>query len=499
MGDGIDPLDDEPRGLRAFAPVLLLAGIIVLVALGYLTWRYGPILLPRHLPPPPPPESAVAMPPLGRIAECPRFAPPYAEMPQAKSNADEQRIRALRRLAWQDDFFAQITLADIYRAANSLDQNYQDVQEAAVWLVVALANPEGYQPMARDGIDDCREDERYNADAALIDITSHMSAEDIAAVRDRVIYIFASQGAPGLLKLARIYDEPGYDVYGEPWPFGLSDRRLDIHRRVRRNHLAMFTPRPVDAWLFYFLAAQQGDPMAGLALADFEGRTRSDFRNYATEKAFRWTSPFEYYPPETTARGGIPLSDESYCDPMGPVSLIIHAVPPTVIEDALRDLNYLQGVPVPAHRPNIVGRPGVKFVGVDITAAAARFQGSLRERADGILTPMQMMRLVQIAAVRGSPRAETALAIMYAKGVGTCHGQDYARSYYWFRRAADQGSPSAIYALSRYFDEGVGGVAPQELARSVTLSVASARAGFWPTREELASLLAQAKKEARDP
>jgi hypothetical protein len=74
-------------------------------------------------------------------------------MPQAKSNADEQRIRALRRLAWQDDFFVQITLADIYRAANSLDQNYQDVQEAAVWLVVALANPEGYEPVARGGID----------------------------------------------------------------------------------------------------------------------------------------------------------------------------------------------------------------------------------------------------------------------------------------------------------------------------------------------------------
>ena len=91
-------------------------------------------------------------PPLGRIAECPRFSPPYAEAPQAKSNADEQRIRALRRLAWQDDFFAQITLADIYRAANSLDQNYQDVQEAAVWLVVALANPEGYQPLAREGM-----------------------------------------------------------------------------------------------------------------------------------------------------------------------------------------------------------------------------------------------------------------------------------------------------------------------------------------------------------
>ena len=149
-------------------------------------------------------------------------------------------------------------------------------------------------------------------------------------------------------------------------------------------------------------------------------------------------------------------------------------------------LDWLGGLPPIKRQPNLV-------------FAAARFQASIRERADGLLTPLQMLRLVQVAAERGSSRAETALAVMYAKGVGTCHGQDYARAYYWFRRAADQGSPSAIYALSRYFDEGVGGVAPQELARSVTLAVASARAGFWPTREELASLLAQAKKEARDP
>lgn len=499
MGNGIDPIDDEPGLLRAFGPLLLLVAIILLVGLGYFAWRYIPNWPSRRPPPLPDPiQSVVAAPPLGRIAECPRFSPPYAEAPQAKSNADERRIRALRRLAWQDDFFAQITLADIYRAANSLDQNYQDVQEAAVWLVVALANPEGYQPMARNGIDNCRDNERYNADAALIDIASHMSAQDIANVRDRVIYILGSQGAPGFLKLARLYDEPGYDVYGEPWPFGMSDRRVEIRRRVRRQRLALFTPRPVDAWLYYYLAAQQGDPMAQLSLADFENRTRGDFRAYATEKAFRWNSPFEFYPPETTARGAVPLSDEAYCDPLGPVSLIVGAVPPSVIEDALRDLNYLQGIPVPT-RPNIVGRPGVRFVGVDIRGAAARFQAALRDRADGMLTPLQMMRLVQVAAERGSARAQTALAIMYAKGVGVCRGQDYARSYSWFRRAADQGSPSAIYAMSRYFDEGVGGVAPQELLRSTTLAVASARAGFWPTREELASLLAQAKREARDP
>ena len=336
MGDGIDPIDDEPGLVRAYGPLLLLAAIIVLVSLGWIGWRYAPWYPPRHAvppPEPPPQSSSVVSPPLGRIAECPRFSPPYAEAAQARSNSDERRIRALRRLAWQDDFFAQITLADIYRAANSLDQNYQDVQEAAVWLVAALSNPEGYQPLARDGIDDCRDDERYNADAALIDITAHMSAEDIAEVRDRVIYIFASQGAPGLLKLARIYDEPGFDVYGEPWPFGMSDRRVEIRRRVRRQRMALFTPRAVDAWLFYFLAAQQGDPMAGLSLADFEGRTRSDFRNYATEKAFRWASPFEYYPAETTARGGVPLSDESYCDPLGPVSLIVQTVPPNVVEE----------------------------------------------------------------------------------------------------------------------------------------------------------------------
>ena len=141
MGDGIDPLDDEPGLLRAYGPLLLLAAIIVLVGLGYLAWRYMPGFPSRHIVlAPDSPRGTLVPPPLGRIAECPRFSPPYAEAPQARSNADERRIRALRRLAWQDDFFAQITLADIYRAANSLDQDYQDVQEAAVWLVAALAN-----------------------------------------------------------------------------------------------------------------------------------------------------------------------------------------------------------------------------------------------------------------------------------------------------------------------------------------------------------------------
>ncbi|MBV9692187.1 MAG: sel1 repeat family protein, partial [Alphaproteobacteria bacterium] len=77
--------------------------------------------------------------------------------------------------------------------------------------------------------------------------------------------------------------------------------------------------------------------------------------------------------------------------------------------------------------------------------------------------------------------------------------QSYARAAYWFRRAAAQGSAPAIYALSRYYDEGVDGIAPQNLDRSVTLAVASAQAGFWPTRAELATLLAQGGKEAREP
>jgi uncharacterized protein len=499
MGDRIDQFDDESGRWGAHAPLIVVVVVVVAAVVGWFILRPAFFYHVRHPSTPPEIRQAEVAAPIGRIAECPRLVAPYAEVPQARSNADEQRIRGLRRLAWQDDFFAQITLADIYRATNSIDQNYQDLQEGAVWLAVALANPEGYQPSARGGIDQCREDERYGADAALIDITSQMSAEEIAQVRARVIYIFTSQGTPGLLKLARIHDESGYDVYGEPWPFGMSDRRINIARRARRQGLALFTPRAVDAWLYYFLASQQGDPMAGLSLDDFENRVRNDFRSYVTEKAFRWTSPFEFYPPETTARGGLPLSDESFCDANGPVALIPQAVPRNVIEDALHDLNYLETISGSALRQHNLGPANAAFIGVDVRAAIARFQSAIRARSDGLLTPLQMLRLVQLSAVRGSARAQAALAVMYAKGVGVCHGQDYARSYYWFRRAADQGEPSAIYALSRYFDEGVGGIAPQELARSVTLSVASARTGFWPTREELASLLAQAKREAREP
>src|ERR1700722_12149054 len=98
-----DPLDDEPGVLRAYGPLFIPLIIILVVAAGYLLWKYTPPGRPPRNSQPTA-QSQIAPPPLGRIAECPRYNPPYAEAPQAKSNADEQRIRLLRRLAWQDDF-----------------------------------------------------------------------------------------------------------------------------------------------------------------------------------------------------------------------------------------------------------------------------------------------------------------------------------------------------------------------------------------------------------
>jgi hypothetical protein len=409
---------------------------------------------------------------------CPALSWPYSRNDAGPhANAPEQRIRELRWRSWRGDFFAQVKLGDIYAAADPLDRNYFDKTEAAVWYVVALANPAGYLDMGsgRDNVEACRRRIRYPAYQVVEGILEQMSGGEIAQVRDRAVYILSSQGADGLITLGRINDDR-YGPYGEP----------SYVRATRREGVTPFAPRAVDAWVFYFLAAQTGDPMAKFYLNDFNESTRretGDYNSFAREKAYRWIPPFEVYPVEPRSASALPYTDES-CGvdsaDRDTLERIFDEVPRGNRRQALSALGYLSG-------------------GRDYKDAVTRFQRALREPETGDLTPLQQLRAIQIAAERGSAEAQTTLGVMYTKGVGVCRGQSYARAYHWFRKAADQRAPAALYALSRYYDEGVDAIADQDIARSVTYSIASAQAGFWPTEIELKRLLRQAGREGRKP
>ncbi|MBV8976282.1 MAG: sel1 repeat family protein [Alphaproteobacteria bacterium] len=427
---------------------------------------------PAHISPPPPPPPADPHSPVGdRVTSCSHNYWPFSrDAAKEPSNASEQRIEALRKLAWRGDFFAQIELADVYHASNSLDAPYRDHIEEAVWLTMALSNPEGFEKMGsyEDLVESCRHASSRRAKEHLRDLMEKMSGEEIDKVRDRVTYILDCRGPKGLIILGRVYDRR----FGD---FGQPDRQ-------KTPGASPFQQSNVDAWMFYYLAAREGDPIAQLYQNDFDA-TVGEMEKFAADKAMRWVSPLEIYPSDGES-SALPLSDEC-CDCFEgsneSLDRIDREVPGRVKEHALRALGFL-------------GRTG------NFHDAVRRLQIALRDRfEDGRFSPRLQLRAVQLAAVAGSADAQTALGVMYAKGVGVCRGQSYARAAYWFRRAAAQGSAPAIYALSRYYDEGVDGIAPQNLDRSVTLAVASAQAGFWPTRAELATLLAQGGKEAREP
>ena len=62
--------------------------------------------------------------------------------------------------------------------------------------------------------------------------------------------------------------------------------------------------------------------------------------------------------------------------------------------------------------------------------------------------------LLQIAAERGSPAAQTYLGYMYQNGLGV--PQNYVAAAGWLQQAAVQGEPTAQFLLGLLFDKGFG-------------------------------------------
>ena len=459
----------RPPGKGGDPNLLLIILLTVLVTLllaggGAFSFTYGPRLMRAR---------QVA-------ASCPR--PPMPAESQPQFNGQQHEIRELRRQAFRGDFFAQVDLAHRYEGKHDSDKNLMDPVEAAVWYAMALANPEGYDrtsATSREGgfggpsfgslYDECRHGERELAYNSLDRLMAQMSSDEQDRVRDRATYALSTQGARGFRSLGRLHDV-AYGPFGEP-----PDDLQAIMTRTRwPNAVRLFERNGVDAYMFDFLAMQQGDEGAYILLQDLQHAAPwPGFTDIAEQRARRWVPPYEFYPPEAPI-SGVPHTDESepYQEADRTALLRINSLP---FEHIANALTYLHVILSPCLENELTPH--------DVQT----FQAMLGRPATGVLTPLEKVRAVQYAAISGSPKAQLVLAVMYAEGVGVV--PDYARAFHWFQEADKQGSPEAKFAVATYFSEGLAGVADQQKAEAVVKELDAALAGFKPSVHRLSALL----------
>jgi TPR repeat protein len=417
------------------------------------------------------------------VAACPR--PPMPGESQQQFNEQQREVRDLRRQAFRGDFFAQLELGHRYEGQRPDDKNLQDPIEAATWYALALANPEGFQRTysrsfdpafvgrrASTIYDDCRHGEREIAYRGLNRLLAAMSTEERDKVRRRATYVLSTQGPEGFRTLGRLHDT-AFGPFGEPG----DDVQAVYARRPLGwpDALRLFERNGVDAYMYDYLAMQQGDAGAYVLLQDLQ-RTApwQGYTGTAEQRARRWVPPYEFYPPDAP-ESGVPHSDES--EPMGEYDRIalyrIHELPFKHIADALV---YLHVIAKSCNFERELSEHDVKS-----------FQAMLGRPATGWMSPLEKVRAIQFAAVNGSPKAQLVLAVMYAQGVGV--NPDFARAFHWFEEADRQGSPEAKFAVATYFSEGLAGVADQEKAEAVVHQLDAALAGFRPSAHRLRRML----------
>lgn len=428
--------------------------------------------------------------------QCPR---PSAAPTPPGFGGQEAEMRELRRRAFAGDFFAQIDLAHRYEGRRSVDNNLSDPIEAAVWYSMALANQDGWSGVDRllaqpppqqqtclfcllspnryqsasyapPQLTSCRDLARLEAYQNLEALAANLTGADRQGVRDRVVYLLSTQGSHGYLTLSRMYDR-NYATFGEPWSDPVAGQ-VNV-----TNISAIFVRSDADAWLYDYLAASTGSIDGYMALKNFEQQF-PDKPDFLVAAANRWTPPFEFYPPEPPENkpGAQQYSDETRSTDAAD-EYALQAFISVPFLHVSRALCFLQVEPCHADR----------LQELDPHAVAA-FHKMIGEPANDPFTPLDGVRAVQLAAVRGSADAQLLLAVMYSEGIGV--RADYARSLKWFEAAAHQGSPAAEFAVSSYFALGVEGVADQDHAAAVAQRLASAVDGFHPSAQRLRDLLA---------
>jgi TPR repeat protein len=416
------------------------------------------------------------------LLACPR--PPLPSEGQPQFNQQQHEIRELRREGFRGDFFAQLELARRYEGKRDSDKNLQDPVEAATWYALALANPAGYaRTSARSAdpvlgarpaslYDDCREGERQIAYQALDRLLAQMSTDERDKVRNRATYVLSTQGAVGFTTLGRLHDV-AFGPFGEP----ADDQQALQARRPSGwpDAVRLFERNGVDAYMYDFLAMQEGDEGAYVLLQDLKRSIPwPGFSDIAEQRARRWTPPYEFYPPEAP-ESGVPHSDEA--EPLYETDRIaLYRITELPFRHLAEALAYLHVIAKPCGAE-------AELTPHDVQT----FQAMLGHPTTGWLTPLEKVRAIQFAAINGSPHAQLVLAVMYAEGVGVT--PDYARAFHWFEEADRQGSPEAKFAVATYFSEGLAGVADQQKAEAVVHQLDAALSGFRPSIDRLSAML----------
>ncbi len=247
---------------------------------------------------------------------------------------------------------------------------------------------------------------------------------------------------------------------------------------------SVFTPNDLEALVYFQRALILGHPIAGSYVNALKNNAFGGQRVSADaeKRAKYWTPPFEFYPGMTA--GGLPHSDESVPSLEQRIALgRFREIPFRAVRDALAFRGLLKRFGC--------GPPPECF-----RQAVATFQSALGYEPTGSLTPPQVVRLIQMAAVDGNADSQDRLGIMYAKGIGV--PQNYPRAEKWFMKAAIQRQGDALFNLYVLYKVGPNGIEHNE-DKALSFFTQAAAIGRDPrARCELLDLLSQADGAGHD-
>jgi len=425
----------------------------------------------------------------------------------------EAGMQVWRRIGWQeDDFLSEVHLGDIYGDDRGESKLYDPV-EAYVWYFLASRSArlneytdDGY---ARRVI----ANNYHRALARMQKLLLLMNAEQREQARNRIIYILSCRGADGFIRLGQIYTAgtttfapPGFtsDMPNEsPYTYGaMSDMSRSIYSFRERserefdygdaayarsmmgiNSPSVMVPNDGEALTYFHIADNMGHPLAHEFLRGLDRNVRAAgalgarIADDAAAKARYWSPPYEFYPPGDNA-SGVPYTDECYVsfDRQHALDLVDAMLPQHAVQQALWFLGWS-------------AFPVTRWPGPGAPRDIGRYQLTIAHSPTGRLTPLEAVRLIQTAAIKGDASSQNALGVMYAKGIGVV--RNFVRAQYWFQKAADQRYGAALYHLGVLYKKGPDGIKP-DLNRANDYFTASALAGFRPTMNQLGDLLDRA-------
>ena len=437
----------------------------------------------------------------------------------------EAALSLWRKAAWQnDDFLSEIRLGDLYGDERGENKFYDPV-EAYVWYYLASASDRIDQYIGDWFARRVVANDYHRALAQQQKLMLLMTADQREQARKRLIYVLSCRGADGFIKLGELHstmftadaEDPRWHNSGPPldyneypnespttygaltdawhWHHAFFERsrhEFETGDAVSARHMlgidssSVIVPNDGEALMYFHIADNMGHPLAREYLRGLDQAVRATrglgprIALEAAERAHYWFPPFEYYPTGETD-SGVPHSDECAIDLDRQRSLVlVQSIIP--VHDVQQALWFLGWSTTPFSRWQAAAGPA-EF------KAIARFQATLGDDSTGHLTPLQTVRLIQTAAERGDAASQNTLGVMYARGVGV--SVNYVRAAFWFQKAADQRYAAALYHLGVLYKVGPDGIR-QDLSKANDYFTASALAGFRPTMNQLAELLAKA-------